>query len=100
MGALITALLLCIMSFTPGWPVHPLGYAFAGTYMIYRSCFSCLVAWMLKATIVKYGGGRSFRACTPFFIGLIVAGFITPGIWALIDLCLGRVGNPIPTLPP
>ena len=99
-GAAVTGAMLFLLRHFPGWPVHPLGYILSGTFVIQLSWLSCLLAWLIKIAIVRLGGGKAFRAASPFFLGLVLGGFITPGLWAIIDLLLGEVGNPIPTFPP
>jgi len=50
--------------------------------------------------VVRYGGGKGYHAAAPFFLGMILGGFVTTGFWALIDLATGQVGHPVPTFPP
>jgi hypothetical protein len=99
-GSAITGAMLFALRWFPGWPIHPLGYILAGTWVIQRSWFSCLLAWLLKVCVVRYGGGRAYHAAAPFFLGMILGGFVTPALWAVIDLAIGQIGHPVPTFPP
>jgi len=99
-GAAITSAMLFALRHFPGWPIHPLGYILAGTWVIQLSWCSCLIAWFIKLAVVRYGGGKAYHAAAPFFLGMILGGFVTPGFWALIDLAAGGVGHPVPTFPP
>lgn len=99
-GGSITAGLQMLLRRFSGWPIHPLGYILAGTWAIQLSWFSCLLAWLIKVLIIRYGRGRAYQASAPFFLGLILGGFLTPGFWALIDFSTGSIGNPVSTFPP
>lgn len=99
-GGAVTAGLLYLLRHFPGWPIHPLGYILSGTWVIQRSWFSCFAAWFLKMVIVQYGSGKTYHAFAPFFLGLILGGFVTPGFWAVIDFFTGKVNHPIPVFPP
>ncbi|MBI2192419.1 MAG: hypothetical protein HYU36_10585 [Planctomycetes bacterium] len=99
-GGALTAGLVYLLRHFPGWPIHPLGYMLSGTWVIHLSWFSCFLAWCIKSALVRYGGGRAYHAAAPFFLGLILGGFITPGLWALIDMWTGKTGHAISTFPP
>ena len=60
------------------WPLHPLGFPIASTFtIVYYGWLSIFLAWLLKATILRYGGVRTYRALLPFFLGLILGDFTT-----------------------
>ena len=75
------------------WPLHPVGLALGLTHPIYRVWFSIFIAWMFKAFILKYGGPKLYRMLRPFFLGLILGGFSSAGVWLLIDAFTGMHGN-------
>jgi len=99
-GASVTSLLLFLSRRFSGWPIHPLGYILAGSWVVQLSWFSCFLAWMTKGLILRYGGGQLYRSAAPFFLGLILGGFITPGLWALIAFFTGELGHAVSTFPP
>jgi hypothetical protein len=99
-GASVSGFLLFLSRRFSGWPIHPLGYILAGSWVIQLSWFSCLLAWIVKGLILRFGGGPLYRLAAPFFLGLILGGFITPGLWALIAFCTGEIGHAISTFPP
>ena len=77
------------------WPLHPLGFLLATVDMMKWSWFSALVAWVIKAVILKYGGPRLFSRLRPFFLGLILGTFTVSGVWLVVDLFTGMIHNDI-----
>lgn len=71
------------------WPLHPLGFAISSVWALHYVWFSIFIAWILKATILKYGGPKLFAKLRPFFVGLILGEFATQGVWLVIDSITG-----------
>lgn len=67
------------------WPLHPIGYAMAGTAIMLNLWFSLFAAWVLKGLLVRYGGLKAYRRSRPFFLGLILGDFLSAGVWILIE---------------
>ena len=80
-GAAITALLMFLCLRSPAWPLHPIGLLMADTFYSQAAWVSVLIGWVLKVSILKYGGARLYRSARPFFIGLIVGDVIAVVIW-------------------
>ena len=74
-GVVVTAFLLLMRSRFFWWPLHPLGYALAGSQSTIEFWFPCLLAWALKAVTLRYGGMSAYRVARPFFLGLILGEF-------------------------
>jgi hypothetical protein len=68
-----------------GWPLHPIGYAMAGTAIMSNLWFSMFLAWGLKGLLVRYGGLPAYRRSRPFFLGLILGDFLSGCGWILIE---------------
>ncbi|MDQ1328995.1 MAG: hypothetical protein QG641_2281 [Candidatus Poribacteria bacterium] len=66
------------------WPFHPAGYALSNAWGVTVTWFPLFISWILKVMILKYGGLRTHRKATPFFIGLILGDFIIGSIWSII----------------
>jgi len=69
------------------WPLHPVGFALAGTGTSVRyTVFSVFIAWFLKFMILRLGGAAMYRRYRPFFLGVLVG--YTTGIGAslLVDI--------------
>ena len=58
------------------WPFHPLGFAMAPGWTMAPIWFSIFLAWLIKVSILKFGGAGSTR---PFFLGLLAGQFATGG---------------------
>lgn len=67
------------------WPIHPLGYAVAGTLPISHTAFSIFLAWAIKSIVTRLGGVVLYRKTLPFFFGLMLGHFIAAGIANFVD---------------
>lgn len=67
----------------PWFPFHPVGYATSGSWAMDQLWASILVAWIIKALMLRYGGVRAYRPAIPFFLGLILGDFIAGAFWNL-----------------
>jgi len=72
-----------------GWPFHPAGYLVAGSFGLIRLWLPILLAWLVKALILRYGGLRGYRAALPFFIGLVLGEFSAGFARTALDLAFG-----------
>ena len=68
---------------SPHWPLHPIGLLVLHSWYINRVWVSIFFGWLLKILILRYGGGRLYRAVTPFFLGLIVGDVLALIFWGL-----------------
>jgi len=57
------------------WPLHPLGYALSGSWSTIQLWFPCLLAWMFKSLVLRYGGMGAYTKSRPFFLGLVLGEF-------------------------
>ncbi len=95
-GGAVMALLLFLRQRFIWWPLHPLGFPIANTYTIVSyGWFSIFLAWLFKATILRYGGVHLYRVLLPFFLGLVLGEFCTAVAWVFIDGYTGVQGNMI-----
>ncbi|MBT3345437.1 MAG: hypothetical protein HN404_20740 [Gemmatimonadetes bacterium] len=77
------------------WPLHPIGYPIGAVWLMDQLWFSIFLAWLIKLSVMKYGGPGLFRRTRPFFLGLILGQFVISGIWLLIDLLTGMTDNSV-----
>ena len=66
------------------FPFHPAGYALglsAGMVWVWSAV---CVGWFIKAVLLKFGGLRTYRKASPFFVGLILGDFLTGTFWSLV----------------
>ncbi|HEV2472607.1 MAG TPA: DUF6785 family protein, partial [Chthonomonadales bacterium] len=88
-GAGITVALSLLRARFVGFPFHPAGYAINMSFA--NDFFWCdmLVAWMVKTTILRYGGMKGYRRALPFFLGLILGDFVTGSAWSIFGALKG-----------
>ena len=55
--------------------------------------FSVFVAWLIKSTVLKYGGLTLLNRLKPFFLGLVLGEAVAAGSWILIDYVIGMQNN-------
>jgi len=72
------------------WPLHPLGLLMANTYPMECFWFSILLGWFCKSSILKYGGGRTYKNMRPFFLGMILGEAFIAGFWGMLGFYKGR----------
>jgi hypothetical protein len=83
-GVLITLALTFLRTRYLWWPLAPIGMALSGTWGIITFWFTMFIAWLIKTTIMRYGGMRVFLALRPFFLGLILGEFLSAVVWAAL----------------
>lgn len=83
-GAAVTAFLAYMRYAFHWWPLHPLGYALCASWTMIVFWFPCLVAWIIKSNVMRYGGMRTYVRARPFFLGMIMGEFSMAVVWALI----------------
>jgi len=96
-GALVMALLTYVRVRFVWWPIHPLGFAVFEYRLMSFVWLSVMVAWMIKTTVLKYGGPKLYNRTKPFFLGLITGQICVAGVWLIVDYLTGAKGNlPLP----
>ncbi len=70
------------------WPFHPLGFAISGDFEMDLIWMPLLVAWILKTTIIRYGGHKVYQRCVPIFMGLILGQFVVGSILNIVSIAL------------
>lgn len=78
------------------WPLHPLGYALAGSWTTVVFWFPCLIAWICKTICLRYGGLGSYARVRPFFLGLIMGEFSAAVLFVLLNVL---TKTPVPVFP-
>ena len=67
-----------------GWPLHPLGYALAGSWSMNTIWLPTAIAWLVKSLVCRYGGLKTHMQVLPFFLGLILGDYTVGCAWSLI----------------
>jgi hypothetical protein len=84
-GCVFTGLLLRLRTLLPWFPLNPLAYAVAPTWAMNCLWFPCLVAWMIKVPVMRYGGVQLYQRLRPFMLGMILGEFAMAMLWALLS---------------
>ena len=92
-GAAVAALLILAKQRLPGWPLHPIGFLAGGTWILGAVWSSIFVAWVVKASVLKYSGPRGYRITRWFFLGLILGQVVAGGFWMVVDGFTGMRGS-------
>lgn len=82
-GLITTGLMFLRMNFL-WWPLHPVGYAMAGTVTMDKLWMPFTMAYVAKSLILRYGGPKLYQRLLPFFLGLIVGDLFNGGLWTLV----------------
>lgn len=87
-GFLIASILTFLRTRFLWFPFHPLGYAMASDWGMYNlwSCF--FTSFILKWTILKFGGLKLYRRAVPLFLGLALGDLAIGSIWSLIGAAM------------
>ncbi len=92
-GGLLAAGLLALCHRSPGWPIHPVALMFVGNWYAHRIWFSVLLGWGLKVAMLKYGGGRGYRAGRGLFLGIMVGEVAAVVCWVLVAAIVAAAGG-------
>ena len=71
------------------WPLHPLGYICGVTWAPFHLWFSVLAGWIIKVSILKFGGFGAYRRYIPFFLGLIIGEYFMAAFWVFVGMFTG-----------
>ncbi len=77
------------------WPLHPIGFPIMTSWLIDWMWFSVFFAWLIKVTILKYGGASLFARSRYFFLGMIAGRMLITGGFLVVDYLSGMVSNAI-----
>jgi hypothetical protein len=91
-AAMMVGLSFCRYRFS-WWPLHPAGLAVGLTHPTYHVWFNFLLAWLVKALVLRLGGISLYRRTRPFFLGMVLGAFTTAGLWLFIDYFGGCQGS-------
>jgi hypothetical protein len=88
-GALVVFLLAGMRLRFWWWPLHPIGYLAAHTWIMYMYWSPFMIGWLAKTLVVRYGGLRLYRRTVPLAIGLISGDLLNEVLWGLVTLVTG-----------
>lgn len=82
-GMLVTGALVVLRTTVSSFPLNPLGYALCGSWTMKVFWFPCMVAWIIKVLVLRYGGMNLYRRLRPFFLGLVLGEFTVAVLFTL-----------------
>jgi hypothetical protein len=88
-GSAFMLLLMWLRRIFVWWPIHPIGYTMLSGWGTFKLWFSIFLGWLMKYSIVRYGGLRAYRQARPLFLGLVLGEMTCAGIWAIIGVVTG-----------
>ena len=68
----------------PWWPIHPVLFLVWGTFPLSIFAFSFLLGWLVKLTVMRSGGAKSYHQLKPLMIGLIGGELLAALLWAVV----------------
>lgn len=72
-----------------GWfPFHPVGYAVSSSNSMHLLWLSMFIAWVIKMSILRYGGLRLYLRALPFFLGIILGECVVGSLWTIVGIAL------------
>jgi hypothetical protein len=82
-GVGVTIAIVVLRARTLWFPIHPLGYALCGTWTMMVFWFACLVAWLIKVVVLRYGGMKLYVRLRPLFLGMVLGEFTAAVLWTI-----------------
>ncbi len=84
LGFLAAAAMQAARIYIPGFPLHPLAFAVTSSYQIGLVWLPLTIAWVLKVTLLRFGGLSAFRRSLPFFWGMMIGQFVVGSLWNIL----------------
>jgi hypothetical protein len=88
-GALCCSALIHLRHVFFAFPLHPLGYAIAGTFQTNLFWLPLLIAWGVKLAVLRTGGRALYLRLLPFAYGLILGQVAIGCLWSLVSVATG-----------
>ncbi len=98
-GASLMAFLFGMAGRYYWWPLHPLGLLMANSFAMEHFWFSIMLGWMIKACILKYGGGGAYKRMRGFFMGGVLGDLCMGAFWIIVGLIAGKTGAAVRIMP-
>ncbi len=92
-GAVVMSILTYMRIRFVWWPLHPIGFALAFTKRSVHWIWSpMLFAWLIKTSVIRYGGFKMYRTLLPFFLGLILGDYFIGAVFGVAGALVPRPG--------
>ena len=70
--------------------LHPVGFIMMQTYPMSMMWLSVFIAWILKVTILRYGGPQGLKKVIPCFLGIAFGDVFMMMFWMIITSFTGK----------
>ena len=84
-GVLVAGGLTALRYYFPAWPIHPIGYAIAGSNVVRVVTFSIFLAWLVKVIVLRVGGVSLYKNTQPIFIGMLSGYVLMVVVASIVD---------------
>ena len=71
------------------WKLHPIGALLMTSYATYCFWGSFFIGWLLKYTVLKFGGVAQYRKLRPLVLGVVLGECFIGGVWIIVGLMTG-----------
>ena len=85
-GLLFSLMLTFTRSRFPLSLFHPIGFVISTDWGMQHLWSCILVSFVVKWTVLKFGGRRSAQQLIIFAVGLMLGDFIIGGLWSLLGI--------------
>lgn len=89
-GAAFTTFLSVMRMKFLWWPFHPVGYAISMNFGVDYIWFTIFLGFIIKWSILKFGGLKALRRASPFFIGMIIGEYAIGSFWSALSVILQK----------
>lgn len=97
LGASVTLFLLVMRHSFIWWPLHPIGFILGGSTPLVNLWSCVFIGWIIKSSILKFGGLGRYRGLRPFFLGLICGEYFMVGFWMIVSYFTQTSYSALPT---
>lgn len=87
-GFFLTLALNTLRVRLPWFPFHPVGYAVSSSWSLSLLWLPLMAAWLIKLTLLRYGGLKAYRQALPFFLGIVLSECVVGSLWMLVGIVL------------
>ena len=85
-GALEAGVMTFLRSRYHWFSLHPVGLAFQESFALDLYWINLAAVWVVKVTLLRYGGASAYIAGKPFFYGMGIAYIVAVALSAVVDL--------------
>ncbi len=89
-GIILSLFLMVMRTRYTWWPFHPAGYALCMNFGVEYFWTCILIAWLIKAAILRWGGYKPYQKAIPFMIGVVLGEYCVGAFWSVMSVILQK----------